>query len=68
MKIEYNNLYTHFVFTTLHHLPVIPEKHRIKIEKYITGFTSFKPIDPTWNWPIKPWGWRNNRLGILRGI
>ena len=37
MKIEYNNLYTHYVFTTLHRLPVIPEKNRIRIEKYITG-------------------------------
>ena len=37
MKIEYNNLYTHFIFTTLHRLPVIVEKHRVRIEKYITG-------------------------------
>ncbi len=37
MKIEYNNLYTHFVFTTLHRQPIILEKHRIRIEKYITG-------------------------------
>ena len=37
MKIEYNNLYTHYIFTTLHRLPVIPEKNRIRIEKYITG-------------------------------
>ena len=37
MKIEYNNLYTHFIFTTLHRLPVIKEKHRERIEKYITG-------------------------------
>ena len=37
MKIEYNNLYTHFVFTTLHRLPLISEKHRERIEKYITG-------------------------------
>ncbi len=36
MKIEYNNLYTHFIFTTLHRLPVIEEKHRQRIEKYIT--------------------------------
>ena len=40
MKIEYNNLYTHFVFSTLHHLPVIPEKNRIRIEKYITGIVN----------------------------
>ena len=37
MKIEYNNLYTHFVFTTLNRVPVIPEKNRERIEKYITG-------------------------------
>ncbi len=40
MKIEYNNLYTHYVFTTLHRLPVIPEKNRIRIEKYITGIVN----------------------------
>ena len=37
MKVEYNNLYTHFVFTTLHRLPLIGEENRIRIEKYITG-------------------------------
>jgi putative transposase len=37
MKVEYNNLYTHFVFTTLHRLPLIVEQHRERIEKYITG-------------------------------
>jgi len=37
MKVIYNNLYTHFVFTTLHRLPMILELHRIRIEKYITG-------------------------------
>src|SRR5688572_31107235 len=37
MKIEYNNLYTHFIFTTLHRIPVIVENHRERIEKYITG-------------------------------
>jgi putative transposase len=37
MKIEYNNLYTHFIFTTLNRLPLISEKHRERIEKYITG-------------------------------
>lgn len=40
MKIEYNNLYTHFILTTLHRLPVIPEKHRERIEKYITGIVN----------------------------
>lgn len=37
MKIEFNNLYTHFIVTTLHRMPLIQEKHRVKIEKYITG-------------------------------
>jgi REP element-mobilizing transposase RayT len=37
MKIEYNNLYTHFIFTTLHRQPTVAEKHRERIEKYITG-------------------------------
>lgn len=37
MKIEYHNLYIHFIFTTLHRIPVIPEKNRVEIEKYITG-------------------------------
>jgi len=40
MKIEYNNLYTHFVFTTLNRLPLILEQHRIRIEKYITGIVN----------------------------
>lgn len=39
MKISYNNLYTHFIFTTLHRLPIIPEKNRERIEKFITGVT-----------------------------
>lgn len=40
MKIEYNNLYTHFIFTTLHRAPLISEKHRERIEKYITGIVN----------------------------
>jgi putative transposase len=40
MKIEYHNLYTHFVFTTFHRLPVIGETVREKIEKYITGIVN----------------------------
>ena len=35
MKIKFNNLYTHFVFTTLHREPVITEKHRERVEKFI---------------------------------
>lgn len=37
MKVEYNNLYTHFVFTTLHRECYIMEESRERIEKYITG-------------------------------
>ena len=40
MKIEYNNLYTHFVFTVLHRMPLIKENHRDRIEKYITGIVN----------------------------
>ena len=40
MKIEFNNLYTHFIFTTLHRLPLISENHRERIEKYITGIVN----------------------------
>lgn len=37
MKIEYDNLYTHFVFTTLGRKCMIKEESRVRIEKYITG-------------------------------
>ena len=37
MKIEYHNLYTHFIFITENRLPSISEKNRERIEKYITG-------------------------------
>ena len=37
MKIEYRNLFTHFIFTTLNRTPIIPEINRQRIEKYITG-------------------------------
>src|SRR3972149_1038641 len=40
MEIEYRNLYTHFIFTTLHRQPVIHEKNRNRIEKYITGIVN----------------------------
>src|SRR4249919_241868 len=40
MKIEYNNLYTHFIFSTLHRLPIIEETFRQRIEKYITGIVN----------------------------
>ncbi len=37
MKIEYNNLYTHFVFVTQQRVAMIKQQHRERIEKYITG-------------------------------
>lgn len=37
MIIEYNNLYTHFIFTTIHREPLINENNRERIEKYVTG-------------------------------
>jgi REP element-mobilizing transposase RayT len=40
MKVEYNNLYTHFIFTTLNRQPLILEKFRARIEKYITGIVN----------------------------
>ena len=40
MKIEYNNLYIHYVFTTYRREPVIEEKNRERIEKYITGIVN----------------------------
>ena len=42
MKIEYNNLYIHFVFTTLNRMPIILEKNRQRIEKYCL---SLKKVD-----------------------
>jgi REP element-mobilizing transposase RayT len=38
--IEYNNLYTHFIFTTFKRQRLIPEKTRERIEKYITGIVN----------------------------
>lgn len=40
MKIEYHNLYTHFIFITRDRFPSILDKHRIRIEKYITGIVN----------------------------
>lgn len=40
MKIEYNNLYTHFIFITQNRYPFIQEKSRNRIEKYITGIVN----------------------------
>jgi putative transposase len=40
MKVEFNNLYTHFIFTTIHREPMIMETSRERIEKYITGIVN----------------------------
>ena len=40
MKIQYNNLYTHFIFITQNRMPVIHEVNRIRIEKYVTGIVN----------------------------
>ena len=40
MKIEYNNLYTHFVFSTFERQAVIQDNNRVRIEKYITGIVN----------------------------
>ncbi len=40
MKVAYNNLYIHFVFTAYNRLPLIEEKNRVRIEKYITGIVN----------------------------
>ncbi len=40
MKIEYNNLYTHFVFSTFGRQAILPESNRVRIEKYITGIVN----------------------------
>ncbi len=40
MKIDYNNLYTHFISTTIHRSQLILEKHRERIEKYMTGIVN----------------------------
>lgn len=40
MKIEFNNLYTHFVFVTYNRTPLISPEHRQRIEKYITGIVN----------------------------
>src|SRR5215467_4947185 len=40
MKIEYYNLYTHFILITKDRTPCILEKHRERIEKYITGIVN----------------------------
>ncbi len=40
MKVEFNNLYAHFIFTTIHREALILSVHRERIEKYITGIVN----------------------------
>jgi putative transposase len=40
MKVEYNNLYTHFIFTTFMRERIILDGNRERIEKYITGIVN----------------------------
>ena len=40
MKIEYNNLYIHFILITQNRIPSIQELNRDRIEKYITGIVN----------------------------
>jgi len=40
MEVLYNNLFTHFVFTTKERLTTIEEIYRDRIEKYITGIVN----------------------------
>ncbi len=40
MKIEFNNLYTHFVFSTRKREALIQECNRVRVEKYITGIVN----------------------------
>ncbi|HWA33582.1 MAG TPA: transposase, partial [Cyclobacteriaceae bacterium] len=40
MKVEYNNLYTHFILITHNRQRIIEEEHRIRIEKYFTGIVA----------------------------
>jgi putative transposase len=42
MKIQYNNLYTHFILVTLSRFPFINETNRERIEKYLTGIVNNK--------------------------
>ncbi len=42
MKIEYNNLYTHFIFITYQRTSIILPEFRERIEKYITGIVNNK--------------------------
>jgi putative transposase len=37
VRIEYHNLYTHFILITQNRVPAIAEKNHERIEKYVTG-------------------------------
>ena len=40
MKIEYYNLYTHFILITQNRMPLITGHYRERLEKYITGIVN----------------------------
>lgn len=40
MRIEFKNLYTHFVLVTKNRYPFFSEKNRERVEKYITGIVN----------------------------
>ncbi|MDR2684659.1 MAG: transposase [Prevotellaceae bacterium] len=40
MKVEYHNIYMHYVLVTQNRMPIILEKFRERIEKYITGIVN----------------------------
>ena len=40
MKIDYNNLYIHYILITKDRLPLITNNHRSRIERYISGIIS----------------------------
>lgn len=40
MKIEYYNLYTHFILITQNRTPLITSNYRERLEKYITGIVN----------------------------
>jgi len=40
MKIEYKNVFTHYVLTVYDRQRIIPEENRVRIEKYITGIVA----------------------------
>lgn len=40
MKVEFHNLFTHFVLSTFNREPLVSEDNRERIEKYITGIVN----------------------------